>query len=63
MWRALRRRMLRESGQAGLEGIIVFPIWLIVTSLFMNLLFFFGSAMLVQANVNRAALQASALDA
>lgn len=57
----LRSRLRGERGQAGLEGIIVFPIWLVVTTLFINLLFFLSSAMLVQANVNRAALQAAGL--
>ena len=57
----IRRRVRGERGQAALEALIVFPIWIIVLTLFVNLLLFLGSAMLMQANVDRAAFQASAL--
>jgi hypothetical protein len=57
----LLRRLRRQRGQAGLEGIATFAIWLIVTSVFFNMVFFLGSAMLVQSNVNRAALQAASV--
>jgi hypothetical protein len=50
----------RQRGQVALEAIIVFPIWLVVTTLFINLMLFLGSAMIVQSNVDRAALQAGA---
>ena len=53
--RALRRR----KGQASLEVLAAFVPWLLVTFLYLNLVFFFGSLMIVQAEVNRTALQAS----
>jgi uncharacterized membrane protein len=57
----VRARARREEGQAALEALIVFPIWIIVLTLFVNLLLFLGSAMLLQANVDRAAFEAAAL--
>jgi hypothetical protein len=55
------RRLRRNNGQVGLEMLCVLFAWLIAATMMVNLLFYFGSAMLMQSTVNRAALQAGAL--
>lgn len=59
----MRRRlaMRRERGQVALETMIVLVPWLIVSTMFFNLLFLLASMMLNQATVNRGAQQAAAL--
>jgi hypothetical protein len=55
------KRLRQREGQVGLEMLGVLFAWLICATLMVNLLFYFGSAMLMQSAVNRAALQAGAL--
>jgi Flp pilus assembly protein TadG len=58
--KAFRRFRQRERGQAALEFLAVFPVWIIVLTLFVNLLLYLGSAMILQSNVDRAAFEAAA---
>jgi hypothetical protein len=60
MLTALRRRR-RQRGQVALETLVVLVPWLVVTTMFFNLFYFMGSAMLAQSIVNRMAMQISAL--
>ncbi len=60
MLRLQLARLRRECGQVALETLVVLTCWLLATFFVMNLFIYFGSAMLVQAQVNRLALQAGA---
>jgi hypothetical protein len=59
--RRLLGRARREEGQVALETLIVMPVWLIVIMIYIELILVLVPSMLVRADLNRAAVQASAL--
>lgn len=52
-------KLRRTRGQAALEMISVFLVWFLTTTMFVNLMLYFSSVMLIDSALNRAALQAS----
>lgn len=55
------RRLLERRGQVSLEVLAVAGLWIVVTMVFFNVMFTMSAAMLVQASVNRVAVQSGSM--
>lgn len=56
----LLRRLRMQRAQMALETILVFPAWFLTVTLFFNMIFYMGSMMIAQAELDRVANETAA---